>query len=649
MALIFDIETDGLLDELTKVHCLVLVDTETGQTWDYEPNTVDVGVTKLMHYANDGGQIIGHNVIKFDIPAIRKVYPWFTVPQSSVIDTLNLTRLIWPDLYDTDRALVKQGRLPPQLSYRHSLEAWGHRLGVMKDDYTGDETIEDEKLRKATKWAAWNPTMHRYCIQDGQVTLALYRKCILAMQVKGFSEQSMWLEMQVQWIIARQERRGFHFDEAAAVKLYAHLVGERDRLVEELKKTFGSFYVRSGPSVVINRTRKMKAPEIGKGQVIEYVGDCEYTKVKPIEFNPGSRDHIANRLQVLFGWKPTEFTEDGRVKVDETVLAGLPYAPVELLRLYLTVEKRIGQIAEGKEAWLRHCKHGVIRGQVTTNGAVTGRMTHSKPNLGQVPASHSPYGRECRALFKPHPGYVLVGADADALELRDFAGYLARYDGGAYVQTVLTGDKKEGTDTHSVNARALGLDPKAAYFDGETGRDIAKTWFYGFLYGAGDEKLGMILTKKRGQIEVGSRLRKRFLKALPGLDELITAIKSKAKEKRYLRGLDGRQIAVRSAHSAPNTLLQGAGAAQMKQALVILDARLQALGFTNTDNCGDQPHDYEFLANVHDEWQIECRPDIADTVGRCAVESIAAAGEHFGFKCPLSGEFKVGASWADTH
>jgi DNA polymerase-1 len=481
MALIFDIETDGLLDELTKVHCLVLVDTETGHADGYGPGEAELrdGFARLMDHANAGGYIIGHNGIKFDIPAIRKVYPWFTVPQSSVIDTLNLTRLIWPDLYNLDAGLVKKGKLPPQLARRHSLEAWGHRLGVMKDDYDGDERIEDLKERKARKWESWNPTMHRYCIQDGQVTLALYRKCRQAMEDKGFSEESMWLEMEVQWIIARQERRGFHFDEPAAVKLYAHLVGERERLEGELKKTFGSFYVRNGPSVTINRTRKMRHnfSPLGSCRVIEYVGGCQYTKVKPLEFNPGSRDHISNRLQVLFGWQPLEFTNDGGVKVDETVLAGLPYPPVELLRLYLTVDKRIGQIAEGKESWLRHCKDGVLRGQVTTNGAVTGRMTHSKPNLGQVPASHSPYGKECRGLFKPHPGYVLVGADADALELRDFAGYLAKYDDGAYVQTVLTGDKKAGTDIHSVNAMALGLDPKAAYFDGETGRDISKTWF----------------------------------------------------------------------------------------------------------------------------------------------------------------------------
>jgi len=309
------------------------------------------------------------------------------------------------------------------------------------------------------------------------------------------------------------------------------------------------------------------------------------------------------------------------------------------------VQKRIGQVAEGNEAWLRHVqKDSRVRGRVNTNGAVTGRMTHSKPNMGQVPSGKSEYGHECRQCWTVPPGKKLVGADADALELRDLAGYLAIYDEGAYIKTVLEGDKSQGTDMHSVNCRALGMDPKAYVFGAETGRDVAKTWFYAFIYGAGPEKLGYTVLRTHGKQarEKGLELRKAFLKGLPAVGKLVSAVQDKAKTRGYLIGLDGRRLPVRSMHAAINTLLQSAGAVQMKKALCILDDDLQAAGLTPGVN-------YEFVANVHDEWQIEVDENKAEMVGRMAVDAIRKAGAFFKFRCPLDGAYDIGNNWSETH
>jgi DNA polymerase I-like protein with 3'-5' exonuclease and polymerase domains len=264
--------------------------------------------------------------------------------------------------------------------------------------------------------------------------------------------------------------------------------------------------------------------------------------------------------------------------------------------------------------------------------------------MAQVPAGYSPYGHECRELFIVELHKVLVGADAAALELRVLAGYMARYDGGAYVRTVLDGNKDDGTDIHSVNAKALGLDPKGNYFDGESGRDIAKTWFYAFLYGAGDAKLGFILSRQKGTeaMAVGKNSRTKFMRNLPALASLVKKIKQAVKERGYLVGLDGRQLHIRSQHAAPNALFQNAGAVLMKKALVILDADLQSLGFIPGVH-------YEFVANVHDEWQIEADIDKGEVIGKAAVEAIRKAGEYYNFRCPLDGEYKLGRNWAETH
>ena len=355
------------------------------------------------------------------------------------------------------------------------------------------------------------------------------------------------------------------------------------------------------------------------------------------------------------------FTDQGKPRIDDAVLRKIEGIPqTALLSEYLLLEKRLGQIIGGAEAWLSNVRNGRIYGRVTINGAVTGRMTHSKPNMAQVPASRSPYGHECRACFVATDGLSLVGADADALELRCLAHFMGRYDGGEYVRVVLEGNKDNGTDIHSVNCRALGMDPKTLYPAGgkdQPGRDIAKTWFYAFIYGAGDEKLGVILGKtgkltvnaRTGQMEdktaiaAGRKSRASFLAALPALKSLVEAVQEKARADGRLIGLDGRTLYVRSPHSALNTLLQSAGAIIMKKALILLDNLLQ-------DVDGFAPGlDYEFVANVHDEWQIECLPQHAEHIGKRAREALNLAGSFYNFRCPIEGQHVVGKSWAETH
>lgn len=668
--LVFDLETNGFLEDLTTIHCLVIKDTFTGHVERYRGGMVEIGVSELMAMTLQHGVCIaGHNVIKYDIPAIQKLFPWFQPDMRYVVDTMTMTRLLWPDLKDQDRKLIKMGRMPSAAKFRpHALETWGYRLKLLKDEYSGDpdyvaavmaEGVSEQDAKKEAhthRWDEWNQTMEDYCVQDVEVTDVLLWRCFAAILEKGFSAESVNLEHDVARIIARQERYGFAFDEAAATKLYAKLVGERLRLEDDLRKQYGTFYVSRG-LVTTKKSARYQVEELGlqgydkkTGKPIykrmEFTEGAQYTKVECLQFNPGSRDHIANRLKALYGWEPIEYTDDGKAKVDEQVLAGLKFPGIEGLKTYLMVEKRIGQLAEGKEAWLKRVKNGRIYGAVNTNGAVTGRMTHSKPNVSQVPSVRAPYGQECRALFIASGGKVLVGADADALELRDLAGYMARFDDGAYIRTVLEGRKEDGTDMHSVNCRALGMDPKGQPLPGDkqTGRDIAKTWFYAFIYGAGDPKLGSILTGKKGAAAAarGKKSRADFMRNLPALGKLVEGVKAAVKKRGRLKGLDGRILQVRSQHSALNTLLQSAGAVQMKKALVILDNALQLGGLVPGTH-------YEFVANVHDEWQIECNPDLGDFIGKQAVKAIIKAGEHFNFRCPLGGAWGTGRTWAETH
>lgn len=565
--------------------------------------------------------IAGHNIIGFDLPAIWKIHPeWgprFRAGGPGIVrDTIVMARLVWPSERIRDMDFTRVGRgvqFPKQLIGRFSLEAFGYRLGEYKGDYKGG-------------WDSWSAEMQDYCVQDVEVTHRLWDRLLKELAEWEIDpldgnppagKDCVQLEHDVARIIHRQEQHGFAFDRKAALSLMGKIAARRTELTDELQRVFPPKVIET-PFIPKSNNSKLG---YRKGEL--------FIKRRTEAFNPSSRRQVAARLQEL-GWKPDEFNTDGTPKVDDDILASLPYEPAKVLAEYFMVTKRLGAIGEGKEAWLRADRGGRIHGRVETNGAVTGRMTHQRPNMAQVPGNAAPYGHECRALFTASPGRVLVGCDADALELRCLAHFMAAYDGGAYIQTVLAGKKEEGTDMHTLNAKALGCS-----------RDVAKTWFYAFIYGAGDWKLGYTLTGKKGPrrriAAIGAKARDDFLAALPAMARLVRAVK-KASARGWLRGLDGRRVSVRSDHAALNTLLQSAGALLMKRGMVLLDEEMRRNRWV-----------VEFSGCIHDEWQIDADPSCAEVLGSTAAQSITKAGEYYSFKCPLAGNYVIGRDWSQTH
>jgi DNA polymerase I-like protein with 3'-5' exonuclease and polymerase domains len=611
--IIFDLESDGLIEETTKIHCICTYDLITGEarTWSSQKEgDIEAGVRYLM----EGTELIGHNILGFDLIVLKKLYPFFKSPANS-IDTLILSRLVYPDMKERDFQRLKTD-FPKQLIGRHSLESWGHRLGCKKGDY-----------KKNNDFSTWSREMESYCENDVVVTRKLYEMFLK----EKYSPDALDLEQEFALIMSKQEKKGVLFDVEKARTLYATLAKRRVELEQELQRVFEPEKVemKSTKFVFMGETydTKAKAAEHARhyakhyGKTIKSCLELIQTggnKTKEIPFNCGSRDQIANRFIKKYSWKPVDFTPDGKPKIDESVLKAMPYPEAAPLCEYLMIQKRLGQLAEGKEAWVKLEKSGRIHGRVNTNGAVTGRCTHSNPNMAQVPAVRAPYGKECRELFTVQQGYRLVGADASGLELRCLAHFMGKWDDGAYAKELLEGD------IHTANQKAAGLQT----------RDQAKTFIYAFLYGAGDAKIGTIVGK--GQ-EEGSKLRANFLKKTPALKYLKDAVE-KAAKRGYLLGLDGRKLWIRSEHAALNTLLQSAGALVMKKACCILNKKITEWAYTA-----------HFVLNVHDEWQLEVKEHQASHLGELAVQSIREAGDFFKFRCPLDGEYRIGNNWAETH
>lgn len=602
MSLVFDIETNGLLDTLDKIHSLVIYDTESNITYSCTDNfyfneeneklklwTIKAGIQLL----ENADEIAGHNIIKFDIPAIKKIFPEFK-PKGKLYDTMLVSQIIYPDIGEMDDRNIKKNTYPKKLRGRYSLKAWGYRLKELKGVYAEQDNC----------WDTWSWDMQQYCEQDVTVTTKLFN----LLKAKNIPQQVIDLEQQFAQIIFQQEQRGVAFDRDRAIELNGELLQKKYELEKELGKAF--------PNEVIEEKFIPKVNNKARG----YIKGIPFIKKTLVEFNPSSRQMIANRLIEKYNWTPIELTPTGQPQINEEVLKDLDYPEARLLVDYFLITKTLGLISEGNNAWLKLEKNGVIYGRVNSLGAVTYRCTHNTPNLAQVPSVKSLYGKECRELFIPRKGYKLVGCDASGLELRCLAHYM---NDKYYTQEILTGD------IHTKNQLAAGLPT----------RDKAKTFIYGFIYGAGDEKVGSLIGKGKKE---GKQIKTKFLTSIPSLDKLIKAVKYKVKTKGYLLGIDKRKLKVREEYKGLNVLLQSAGAIVMKKALCILYDDLQSKGWKLNE-------DFAFVLNIHDEYQAEIREELVEEYCIMAVEAIRKAGKYFGFKCPLDGEAQVGNNWAETH
>ena len=652
---VFDLETNGLLGMVSRVHCAVLYDLDTHELIGFRPNELG----KFLKRYRSATLLIGHNIIGFDVQVLQKLYGVTPSAECELIDTLPLGRLIYSDIKQDDFPKAKawkkykqardeweernEGKtypyvkkapqeFPGQFVGSHSLEAWGYRLGhEKKGDYS-----KEMKAKGLDPWAEFNEDMYEYMLQDARVNVGLYEHLIAQ---EGFSPLAVALEMACQALCCRMERNGWPLDVRKAEELYSRLCQRRHELEKELEAAFPPWRVRL-EDFVPKRNNSTKG----------YIAGVPVERWETREFNPSSRDHIADRLTDKYGWKPTEFTDGGSPKVDDEVLQRLPYPEAKLLAEYFLIQKRLGQLGEGSQAWLKQVsKKGRIHARYNSNGALTGRATHSNPNIAQVPSVGAEYGWDCRVLFHVPAGWTQLGADQSGLELRCLGSFMAAFDGGKYIEVVLHGD------IHWENAKALFGLPDDTVRDEENNpqhkkmRGVAKTFIYAFLYGAGDAKLGSIIGKGA---KAGAQLRARFLKKFPALARLIKAVKAAA-SKGWLKGLDGRKLPIRSEHAALNTLLQSAGAVICKSWITMAEKAIQDAGFKLSEGLyedWDRDADVVFLGWVHDELQVAVRKGLEEKISAILIETGRRAGEPFAsWKCPTDVEVKQGSNWAICH
>ena len=582
MRLAFDIETDGLLRSITTIHCIVARDLDTDEEYRWDDD-IRTGLEFLL----TADELWGHNLVQFDYEAIKSLYPKWHF-KGKTYDTLILSRLFFTDILNRDFR-SRPANMPANLYGRHSLESWGHRLGCHKSEF-GKSLAGD--------WSTYTPEMLEYCAQDVIVSCTLAR--LFEPKLEAYKD-CIETEHKVAALMAWQEREGWPFDVKAAQELESKLRTELDVLSDEMRNTF--LFVDGGLF-----TPKRNNSSWG------YHEGCAMCKLR--EFSPTSRDHIAFAFATFRGWEPLERTASGRAKIDDTVLREIGTEEALKFARILELQKHLGQLSDGKNAWLKLERKGKIHHSciLATN---TGRMAHMRINAAQVPSA-----REYRELFYPGKDRVQVGCDASGLELRCLGHILAPYDGSKFAKEVVEGD------IHSKLASIYGTD-----------RSTSKGVTYSMIYGGGDNKIGTVAGASKSKATAkGKEIRKRIMDGLDGFAELNKAIQSRA-ETDVLKGLDGRPIRLQGKrHAALNYCLQSMGAVLCKAWLIRINEMLQEAGI-----------DYTPLGFIHDEVQLSVAPSQAKQAGEITTYAMKDVQHQFRFRCALDSEYQIGNSWADCH
>jgi DNA polymerase-1 len=730
-----DVEADGLVHELSRIHCATWEDLLTGEHKEWTPDNIKEYPEFLM---DEVGVCFGHNFVGYDNRAIKKVYPKYKAPVT--MDTLAMCKMVWPAdlLMGPDMKRFRAGKMPGKYLKRQSLGAWGYRLGNYKGEYDGG-------------WDVWNPEMQVYMVQDGKVNVDLVHLIlrrigwVLPGRDSAIPEGTyvwpylpFWIENEMAAIIAEQEAIGVGFDHAKATEFAADLKNQQAAMTEDLRRVFGSWWApldhpERGRKINRSVVRNMKGlpaikdPEVGKlagltfaamkglkkapDHTGEYVKEYHhegsvYCRVEYTEFNPNSRDHLADRLKRVFNWKPDTFTSSGKAQVDENVIESLPSSVIdqgtrETILNYYVVTKTLGQLADGPKSWM-YCvaDDGAIHGRCDPLGTITSRAAHFGPNLGQIPSVEveevkdaagkilkkipkfgikGRFGYECRNLFiagglMPNaPEHrkdkvELTGSDIHSLEFVMLGHYLEPYDGGKFRDRAADPDR----DLHAEHAQWT----REAGWDGAT-RANCKTLGFLIIYGGGALKAGLgmgveeweipmlvsdkglpnrlrFMKKRMGpayeepsdldkaRIVKGARGIKAIKDVITGLQDLMDGVQEVAKERGYVIAIDGRKLAVRKAHAALNTLLQGGGSVVCKLWQIEFQRMMRERGYFVIIH-------YNQVLWVHDEKQDEHIAGLGPVVSEVAALAALEAGKKLKLRGTLHTESKTGRSWAETH
>lgn len=593
MRLVFDIETDHWnIMKVQNIWCVVAQDLDTGEVHTF------TDATKAVELLQKAQLLIAHNGIMYDLPVLQRLAGFQLEQWPMTLDTLILSRLFYNNVRE-----------------KHSLDSWGQTLGNHKGDFK--------------EFSQYSQEMLEYCIQDVQVTVDLYNAMKKDWDFKSFT-RTIRLEHDFARIISQQVLNGFPFDLNKAQVMLTEFDAEISVLEAELLQIMPQVRDLTTYRAAEKDGRIISTTENGYWYRTPSKAEERFKEWKYDEPNAYSRQQIIEFFKGKYNWEPKVMTDKGNPTIDETILDGMNYPEAKLFSKLFRLNKQRSMIQNSEDeesGWIGHLVHGRIHGNVNTNAAITGRATHSNPNISQVDRKNI----NMRKCWTAREGWDLVSVDADALEFRLLAADLFKYDDGLLTEAVENGKKEEGTDVHTRNQVAVGLNK----------RDSAKVLVYAQIYGAGNKKLGSIVAEDKGQLNLpdkklmllGQVARKNLMDSMTGMEALM---------QEDIVGLDGRPLWPRSDHAKLNTRIQSAGAVVMKQGLINFWKLMRDEGYSHGVDWG-------LTGNIHDEIVFEVRPELSEISNKLCVKGIEMTTEQFNLHCPIRAQGQIGKNWGEIH
>ena len=610
MRLCYDIETNGLDPDTIWVLVAQNLDTDVIYKFSDHDNlhgSIRDGISLL----ENAELLVGHNIIGFD---------------NRVIDNLYGTNLNSKRCHDT---FIMSQTLRYKRSHRHGLAGWGEALGNSKGDYND--------------WSNYNKEMLKYCIQDVKVNVDVYNRLLQeysALHAKNpLIKKGLEIEHDAAKFNTLVKEQGWKFDTVKAEDTRLSMLDRMFDIENVMHPKLGmkTVYIDKEP-----RTPKFK--KNGEynvhtvKQLSEFFGKAilptdthlmpagkEFQRTEQKQIDLGSTPLVKEWL-LDNGWIPDEYNRkkvDGRW-ITQTDSPKFTTASLEkmgpygkIIDEYYTIRSRKAVV----EGWLAKVQDGRLNGNMWTIGTATFRARHEV--IVNLPAVTAEWGHELRELLIADDGMVVVGADSSGNQLRGLCHYVNNSD---FTREVIYGDQ------HQRNADSLGCS-----------RALAKSYLYAYLFGAGDAKLGQVLTGKSNS-SVGKKSRDDFARGIRGLQELKDSVSKTWKQTSFqthggwFPALDGRPVFCPSEYQTLNYLLQSAEGITCKAALS------WAMNKIEEEGIDAQPRLW-----YHDEMCFQCKPEDAERVGQILQEAYAEGPKWFNVDCMGGGDPVQGTSYADVH
>jgi len=608
MRLVYDIETDGL--QATKIHCIVAYNLDTNYIYKYaDAEGYHGNIQDGVNLLSGAELLVGHNIIGFD---------------NRVVDDLYNTNLNEQRVHDT---WVMSQTLRYKRSHRHGLAGWGEHLGNSKIDFDA--------------WEKFTPEMMKYCVQDVKVNVDIYNK-LLEEYSKVYNKnhkikEGLQIEHDTAKFNAAVKTKGWNFDLVKAIETQKQMQERMKAVEDEVHPLLGTRIVFIDKEPKTPKYKKDGTYNANTCRILsEYLGHTvkpndthvmapgtEFRRSREEQVTLGSMDLVKEWL-LNNGWKPDEYQKK---KIGfEWVTTGPKLTTTSLQKQgpigtmideYYTIRNREAVI----RGWIESLRDDRLHGNMWTIGTPTFRCRHEV--IVNLPAITASWGKHLRELLIADDGYVIVGADSSGNQLRGLCHYVSNPD---FTREVIYGDQ------HQRNADALSCS-----------RPLAKNYLYAYLFGAGDAKLGQVLTGK-ANAKVGKSSRISFARGIKGLEELRDKLSKTWKSTNYSQGqgwfpaLDGRPVFCPSEHQALNYLLQSAEGITCKAAVSYAMQKIKEEGLRA------EPRLF-----YHDEIAYQSHPDDADRVGEILKESFKEAPKLFGVECMDGGDYVIGKDYSDVH